>query len=111
MTVTNSKLPRIGVDLAKISRFEGKQTLAKKILSPEEFIQYQGHPQPGQFLASRFAAKEAFIKAYRLPPMPALPTIIVGSDADGAPFIQFQKKRYALSISHDGEYAIAMVIM
>ncbi|MFZ9197288.1 MAG: holo-ACP synthase [Bacilli bacterium] len=101
----------IGIDLARIDRFKDKPLLAKKILSSKEFIIYQSHSQPAQYLAGRFAAKEAFIKAYRKPPLQDLATIEVLADVDGAPFILFKKRRYMVSISHDGDYAVAMVII
>lgn len=109
--MNQNKSPRIGIDLAKISRFETKLALAKKILSPIEFAHYTAHPQPAQYLAGRFAAKEAFIKAYRIPPLPDLATIAVLADDQDIPYILFQDTRYEVSISHDGEYAIAMVII
>ena len=101
----------IGVDLAFIPRFEGKDALARKILSPSELLQYKHHPCPSQFLAGRFAAKEAFIKAYNTLPYPDLSTIEVTLKEHGQPFILFQGKIYNLSIAHDGEYAIAFVVI
>ena len=101
----------IGVDLAKISRFENQQLLAKKILSKKEYKVYLTHHQPSQYLAGRFAAKEAFIKAYQRLPLPDMATIEVLADDDGAPFIYFQQTKFLVSITHDGEYAVAMVII
>ncbi|MEN9819569.1 MAG: hypothetical protein RL379_347 [Bacillota bacterium] len=101
----------IGVDLAKISRFERKDALAKKILSSQEYQIYLSHSQPTTYLAGRFAAKEAFIKAYRKLPIPPLMEIEVLHEDDGAPFILFKKVRHHVSISHDGEYVVAMVII
>jgi holo-[acyl-carrier protein] synthase len=111
MMMKRNKLPRIGVDLAKISRFENQEKLAKKILSTDEFKIYQSHPQPAVYLAGRFAGKEAFIKAYRTEPLPSLSAIEVLNEPDGAPTIQFAGKAYAISLSHDGEYVVAMVII
>lgn len=107
----NSSIKGIGVDLAKISRFEGQSALAKKILSFNEYQVYSTHHQPARYLAGRFAAKEAFIKAFHKHPLPNLSSIEVLHEDDGAPFILFKKKTYLVSISHDGEYAIAMVII
>jgi holo-[acyl-carrier protein] synthase len=101
----------IGVDIAFIPRFEGKVALARKILSNTELLQYQQHPLPAQFLAGRFAAKEAFIKAYNTLPYPDLHMIEVTLKDHGQPFIFYQGKIYALSIAHDGEYAIAFVVI
>jgi holo-[acyl-carrier protein] synthase len=108
---TNDKKPTIGVDLARIARFDHQQALAKKILSAQEMSIYLTHPQPSTYLAGRFAGKEAFIKAYRKPPLPELSTIEVLNREDGSPFILFNHDTYEISLSHDGEYVIAMVII
>jgi holo-[acyl-carrier protein] synthase len=110
MMIKNNR-PRIGVDLAKISRFENKPPLAQKILSPQEYAIYLTHPQPSTYLAGRFAGKEAFIKAYRQPPLPDLQTIEVLADPEGVPYILFQGLTYEISLAHDGEYVVAMVII
>lgn len=101
----------IGVDIAFIPRFENKVSLAKKILASAELIQYQNHPLPAQFLAGRFAAKEAFIKAHNTLPYPDLHSIEIILKEHGQPFISFAGHHYALSIAHDGEYAIAFVVI
>jgi holo-[acyl-carrier protein] synthase len=103
--------PTIGVDIARIARFKDQQALAKKILSTKEMAIFLTHPQPTTYLAGRFAGKEAFIKAYRQHPLPELSTIEILHREDGSPYIQFQNSTYEVSISHDGEYVIAMVIM
>ncbi|WP_256738340.1 holo-ACP synthase, partial [Cronobacter sakazakii] len=38
--------------------------LAKRVLSANEWAQYQAHQQPVRFLAKRFAVKEAAAKAF-----------------------------------------------
>ena len=101
----------IGVDIAFIPRFEGKEALARKILSVAELDQYLHHPLPSQFLAGRFAAKEAFIKAYNTLPYPELASIEIILKDHGQPFIAFAGQVYPLSIAHDGEYAIAFVLI
>ena len=53
----------VGIDIVKIPRMEGKEDLAKKILSKEEYELYQKRTDKAQFLAGRFAAREAFLKA------------------------------------------------
>jgi holo-[acyl-carrier protein] synthase len=108
---TNDSKPTIGVDLARIARFENQQSLANKILSVKEMAVYVTHPQPTTYLAGRFAGKEAFIKAYRQPPLPELSTIEVLNREDGSPYILFNGDTYEVSLSHDGEYVIAMVII
>lgn len=58
----------IGTDIVEIARIEGAisrsgDRLAKRILSDDEWLQYQSHQQPARFLAKRFAVKEAAAKA------------------------------------------------
>ncbi|MFT4463573.1 MAG: holo-ACP synthase [Sodalis sp. (in: enterobacteria)] len=58
----------IGTDIVEIGRIEAVVSrsgdrLARRILSPAEWLQYQQHNQPVRFLAKRFAVKEAASKA------------------------------------------------
>jgi holo-[acyl-carrier protein] synthase len=58
----------IGTDLAEIIRFErGMQRhgerFALRLLGTVERERFRDHAQPAAFLAKRFAAKEAFLKA------------------------------------------------
>jgi len=58
----------IGTDIVEIARIEDViqrtgDKLAKRILSPNEWLQYQSHKQPSLYLAKRFAVKEAAAKA------------------------------------------------
>ncbi|WMY95928.1 MAG: holo-ACP synthase [Arsenophonus sp.] len=59
----------IGADLVEIVRIEkiikrSKERLANRILSYKEREEYQYHSNPIYFLAKRFAAKEAALKAF-----------------------------------------------
>lgn len=58
----------IGMDIVEIKRIEAVVSrsgdrFARRILSPDEWIQYQQHNQPIRFLAKRFTVKEAASKA------------------------------------------------
>ncbi|PAU75745.1 holo-ACP synthase [Halomonas salipaludis] len=58
----------IGNDLARIDRFTAGmarhgERFAQRLLGPSELARFHHHPQPAAFLAKRFAAKEAFLKA------------------------------------------------
>ncbi|MEX0446967.1 holo-ACP synthase [Xenorhabdus sp. SGI246] len=58
----------LGTDIVEISRIEeivgrSGERLAKRVLSENEWQQYQQHNQPVRFLAKRFAVKEAAAKA------------------------------------------------
>ena len=58
----------VGTDVVEVSRIAKAlerfgDGFAKKILSPEEFLVFQKNNLKENFLAKRFAAKEAFAKA------------------------------------------------
>lgn len=59
----------LGTDIVEIERIEGVisrsgDRLARRVLSENEWQQYQKHQQPVRFLAKRFAVKEAAAKAF-----------------------------------------------
>ncbi|EKK5268739.1 holo-ACP synthase [Cronobacter dublinensis] len=59
----------LGTDIVEIDRIEAVisrsgDRLAKRVLSANEWAQYQTHQQPVRFLAKRFAVKEAAAKAF-----------------------------------------------
>lgn len=118
----------IGTDLVSIERIEalwqrhGVRAL-EKILAPEEQIACQASPDPGRFLAKRFAAKEALGKALgtgiRAPVL--LPAITVVHDHLGKPAFAFaaelarwiEEREFIahLSISDEATHALAFVVM
>lgn len=58
----------LGTDIVEITRIESViertgDSLAKRILTEKEFMQYQQQTKPARFLAKRFAVKEAAAKA------------------------------------------------
>ncbi|ELX8378386.1 holo-ACP synthase [Providencia vermicola] len=58
----------LGTDIVEVARIEGvikrsADSLAKRILTENEFKQFQQQAQPARFLAKRFAVKEAAAKA------------------------------------------------
>ncbi|OQA78981.1 MAG: Holo-(acyl-carrier-protein) synthase [Tenericutes bacterium ADurb.Bin239] len=100
----------VGIDIVYIPRFVGKDKLAARILSKNELEIYNLRPNKEEFLAGRFAAKEAFLKAIkegigRI----AFHKIDIKYQRDGRPEIHHDGKVYPVSISHDGDYAVAIV--
>jgi len=100
----------VGIDIVYIPRFVGKEKLAARILSPGELEIYKMRPNKEEFLAGRFAAKEAFLKAIkegigRI----AFHHIDIIYMRDGRPEIHYGGEVYPVSISHDGDYAVAIV--
>lgn len=123
----------IGTDLVEIARFEQSQDrqwrLAQKILSAPEMDlfkrRFNDHPARGtRFLASRFAAKEALIKALGTQKSMAplrWHSIAVLPHASGAPQFHFfdalnkwmseQHLQVHVSLSDTKTHALAFVIL
>ena len=108
-------LPKIGVDIVFIPRF-------KKILEErnEKFLSRVFHPSElkkatPESLAGIFAAKEATIKASGLP-LESWLRMEVSHETSGAPRINLleagseEKPNLKLSISHEKDYVVAVVL-
>lgn len=110
----------IGIDLVKVGRIAammerfGDKAL-QKYLNPDEISLIKNHKNAAGF----WAAKEAAAKALGcgIGAECAFHDIVISKTPKGAPRISFSlkvKKRFgiidaSLSITHDGEYAIAVV--
>ncbi|MCA1772532.1 MAG: holo-ACP synthase [Halomonas sp.] len=119
----------IGSDIARIERFERAlkrhgPRFALRILGPDEHAVWLGKSQPVAFLAKRFAAKEAFVKALGLGLRRGLQwrDIQVLNDALGKPYFNLQgaaaEKASAagvtamhITLSDEEDYAIAFVVL
>lgn len=118
----------IGTDIVAVERLRGLwqrhgDKALEKLLAPEEFADFAAAADKGRFLAKRFAAKEAFAKAFgsgvRAPVL--LPSLGVSHDALGKPQFVFHDALAAavaergltahLSISDETDYAVAYVIL
>jgi holo-[acyl-carrier protein] synthase len=118
----------IGTDIVAVARLRamwekhGDKAL-EKLLAPVERTDFERAADKGRFLAKRFAAKEAFAKAFGTgvrPPV-LLPDIGVGHDELGKPQLiyygQLEKTmknsglNAHLSLSDEADYAIAYVIL
>ncbi len=113
-------IKKIGIDIVANSRIKAllnDETFCKRILSSLEekkFCEITSDKRKTEYLAGRFAAKEAFIKA--LPKGYSIKhyrDINVLNDDDGAPFIRLDDFPLTinLSISHEEEYTVAMVVI
>jgi holo-[acyl-carrier-protein] synthase len=109
-----------GIDITNISRIarlldEHGNRFISKVLSPEE-ISSIPEVRGAEFIAGRFAAKEALAKA--TDKKFTLTTVTVLNDSKGKPYFKgnFFSNELAghnvhLSITHDTEYAAAFVII
>ncbi len=119
----------IGTDVVEVSRMREShskygESLAKKILTPNEMQMFNDSKIKENFLAKRFAAKEAFAKAmgHGLRGEVNLQAIEIDHDDLGKPFLKFnvelEKKMEKLnikfshlSISDEKNIAVAFVIL
>ena len=119
----------IGIDIVQIDRMEKMiekydDVFAKKVFHLNELNIYKESKHPARFLAKRFAAKEAFAKAFGTGIVEGvtLPNIEVSNNEYGRPFIVLHAKTYDkfrnskassifLSISDEKLYAIAQVLI
>ena len=105
---------KTGIDIVKIERIKknlGNETFLKKTFNDSEL------KNPVERLAGIFALKEAFFKASQIK-IKKWNEIVVKKNKNGKPYlvfdeslIDFKIKNIDCSISHDGEYAIANVVI
>lgn len=101
----------VGTDIVFIPRIKDIDRLANRILSKRELQLFEKSSNKQTFLAGRFAAKEAFIKALEGKNIANYAEIEVLYKETGAPYISFKDNNYAISIAHDGDYAIAVAVI
>ncbi|UOQ44353.1 holo-ACP synthase [Halobacillus salinarum] len=111
----------IGVDLIEIDRInqsiKRNQRFVQRILTPEEFNIYTGMKEKRQheFLAGRFAAKEAVAKAFHTGiGKLSFQDIEILPNPEGAPRVRvkgYEKLTIWVSISHSLSHAMAQVIV
>lgn len=100
----------IGIDLTFIPRFKNKDNLAKKILSECEYQEYLHSKKKEEYLASRFAVKEALIKCLELDILAVnLKEIEVKRKDNGSIFVIYKNKSYEASLSHENDYSVGVV--
>lgn len=104
----------IGTDIVQLSRIDkiSSHEGFLRVLTPLENAMYehfQGQRQV-EWLAGRFAAKEAIYKAiHKLYPC-VISEIEILSDEDGAPYCYIEDLTIHISIAHEKDYAIAFAI-
>ena len=119
----------IGTDIVSIKRIEDAlfrfgDRFLHRILNETEVAEYAQSAQPARFLAKRFAAKEAFSKAFGtgIGGEIAWHDVAVGHDQRGKPIINSSAPLLArlaksdiksshISISDESEHAIAFVVL
>ncbi|MFI3329337.1 MAG: holo-ACP synthase [bacterium] len=108
----------IGIDLVENKRMENKSLdFIQRILSTKElekFNKITDEKRKVQYLASRFAAKEAIFKACKVGNKDLnYSDISVLNEESNAPYIEILKYpdfKFEVSISHEESYSIAIVM-
>jgi holo-[acyl-carrier protein] synthase len=119
----------IGIDIVNITRIERvirkwEDRFKKRVFSQNEIEYSEGRKRSGQHFAASFAVKEAFIKALGKGFRGNIQMfdIEILRDSYGKPYANLYRKAKQIveimainsihvSISHDGEYSIAVVIL
>lgn len=100
---------KLGTDIVKISRIEKSLKSAsfmQKVFTPAE----QEHCKTAESFAGVFAAKEAYFKAAGTGIKFPLTQIEILHNENGKPYVS-GVDCCEVSISHDGDYAVASVIL
>ena len=119
-------MPAIGLDIIDVTRIDkgikrfGDKYI-KRILGPEELTLLETRRDKPQFVAGRFAAKEALVKALGqfLKKRPALQSLQILNDHTGQPSFNLpvevakvlQGYQVLVSITHEKKMAAAMVVI
>lgn len=110
----------IGIDLVELARikdaYERNPRFAERILSENELSRFKtlSEKRRIEFLAGRFAAKEAYAKANGsgIGGELSFQDMEIATDENGKPyFVKPKRVGVHVSISHSDQYAIAQVII
>lgn len=101
----------VGCDIVEIARIRTamEKDSFLRLLSEQERKLFDSVPKMrrAEWLAGRFAAKEAVIKAVHKEKVCVLSAVEILADAAGAPICSMPGLQVEVSISHEKEYAIA----
>ncbi|MEZ5529148.1 MAG: holo-ACP synthase [Porticoccaceae bacterium] len=118
----------IGTDIVEIARIRGVlerhgRSFAQRILCPRELLRFDQHSNPPAYLAKRFAAKEALVKALGTGiGKVSWQDMEVANNEAGAPYFilggaaqslmeELRADEALLSLSDEQEYALAFVVL
>lgn len=110
----------IGIDIVELSRIEkviiDKSSFVQRVLTPKEYNLYElfSHKRKVEFLAGRFACKEAFSKAFGTGiGIIGFQDIEVLKEANGSPVVTKSPHngKVFVTISHTDTTAIAQIIL
>lgn len=118
-----------GIDIIEVARVQGSldrfgERFVNRLLLPAEIAYCQSHKAPGQFVAARFAAKEAISKAFGtgIGSQLGWHDMEICKKESGEPFVVLHggglklfeargAQRLHITLSHTQGYAAAMAIL
>ncbi|MBO4358573.1 MAG: holo-ACP synthase [Erysipelotrichaceae bacterium] len=105
----------IGIDIIENERIRKslKESFLKKVLSQQE-LEYSkdfSENRMVEFVAGRFACKEAIIKCISEYEIPELNQLDIFNDEKGKPHIRYKDYRLLISISHEKNYSVATALL
>lgn len=103
----------IGIDIVENKRIEKSISdyFLNFVLSKEELEIYNNKPSKKkqvEFLAGRFAVKEAIIKAMADVELPYRNELLVLNNDNGKPYVKYKDYNILISISHEQNYTVAV---
>lgn len=106
---------KIGIDLAEHKDFiDKKRSFIERVLSLEEqalYDSFQSSKRKLEYLASRWAVKEAVIKClgHSIP----FNDIVVLNKENGSPYVKIKNKTetFEISLSHTDNYSVAVAVL
>lgn len=108
----------IGIDIVEHSSIINKSNdFIKRVLSDDEYAYFStinNKKRQIEYVASRFASKEAIFKAYKVGDKTFnYKDISILHEPSGAPYVKSSrlKEKILISISHSDNYSIAQVIV
>ncbi len=118
----------IGTDILQVERIEKalkrSPKIADRVLTEQEMIEFRATSQPSRFLAKRFAAKEAVVKALGtgIGNGVGWQHVEISKDSLGKPLITLtegalkrakllEAQHYHLTLSDEQDYVVAMVVI
>ena len=97
----------VGVDLVFIPEFRDRLEISAGRIIQRAFRPSEINSQETEHLAGLWAAKEAVVKAAASAPS-KWTDIVITHDSSGKPHASIGMQEFALSISHHGDYAVAV---
>ena len=105
----------LGTDIVEIDRVKKalNNSFLQKVLSPYEIKLCSNYKSERiiEFVAGRFAAKEAIIKCLADYEVPKMANITVANNENGKPVVKYKNYDILVSISHEKHYAIAVAYL